>query len=520
LRGWDGVRAIAAGVAVMLLWLPGPLGAQTMQQPVLVDGGLIRGIASGHAGIEVFKGVPYAASPVNELRWRAPQSVVAWQGVRAADHFSRMCMQKPQEPNSIYFAGFEVASEDCLYLNVWTPAKAASEQHAVMVWIYGGGFREGSAAPRFFDGADLAAKGVVVVSFNYRVGAFGFLAHPELTAESGGHGSGDYGLLDQIAALTWVRDNIAKFGGDASRVTVFGQSAGGASASALVASPLAKGLIHGAISESGQLVCSPDFQLPLRVAEENGVRFAKGLGADSIAALRKVSAADILNANGTFRLVVDGYFLPSPGAEIFDEGRENRVPVMMGSNSRESHTRTTLAKYRAHVQEQFGDHAEEFLKLYPASNDDEASAASVQSTVDEYAFVEWEYAKVHTESGKSKAYLYYFGHNPPVPEGMYSMKDPGAYHGAEIDYVFDHLQMRPWPWTEADRRLAETMSDYWVNFAETGDPNGKGLPVWPVFNPARQKEMLFNDTATAVTVERQAKFKFFEENKALLYPAK
>jgi para-nitrobenzyl esterase len=489
-----------------------------LQQLIAVDGGAIRGIQSAHNGVVAFEGIPFAAPPLGDLRWRPPQPVKPWQGTLAADHFSRICMQKPQPTGSFYFSGYEVADEDCLYLNVWTPAKSATEKLPVMVWIYGGGFREGSASLRFYDSSDLAAKGVVVVSIQYRVGVFGFLAHPELTAESPQNASGDYGLLDQIAALQWVKRNIARFGGDPARVTVFGQSAGGASSSALVASPLAKGLIARAISESGQLICSPDVQWPLAVAEQNGVSFAKLLGVSSIAELRKLPADQLLAANGTFRIDVDGYFLPASGAEIYASGKENRVSILAGSNANESHARSTLVAYRARVRKQFGNHAEEFLRLYPANNDEEASAMLAQSGVDEYAFVEWLYAKTHTANG-SRAYLYFFAHHPPVPEGMYPLKSLGAFHGAEINYVFDHLRMQPWPWTATDRHLAETMSSYWVNFAKTGNPNGKGLPAWPAFNPKRQMLMRFDENAKAQDVTLQKEFAFFEENKVLLYPA-
>jgi len=460
-----------------------------IQEPIHVEQGSLAGIAGNDAEVRVFKGVPFAAPPVGELRWKAPKPAAAWETVRTAGKFSANCMQR-QAPNST-----REVSEDCLYLNVYTAAKAAKERRPVMVWIHGGALTSGAGS--LYDGEALAKKGVVVVTVNYRLGVFGFLAHPELTKESDRNASGNYGLLDQIAALEWVQKNIAGFGGDPKRVTIFGESAGSWSVNYLVATPLARGLFQRAIGESGG-----EFAPARKLAdmEQAGVKFATAAGATSIANLRAKSAEDIQKIGGFQTAAnVDGWLLPEDVHTIFAKGKQADVPMLIGSNNDEGTMFTPatvkLTSFQDLAARRYGTNADEFLKLYPASSDQEAWAAQAASMRDQT--FGWEmrtWARMQTKTGKSKVYLYYFSRVPPGKH-----RASGAYHGSEIAYVFDNLKVAPFaggeetPWQDTDRKLAEAMSSYWVNFATTGDPNGKGLLKWPAYKAKDDLSMGFGD---------------------------
>jgi para-nitrobenzyl esterase len=472
---------------------------------VKVDGGLISGVASD--GVRIFKGIPFAAPPAGDLRWKPPQPVVPWTGVRKCDAFGPECPQAPYPQTSMYYSPPQEQSEDCLYLNVWTAAKEG-DRRPVMVWIHGGALTRGSGSNRIYDGTALAKKGVVLVTINYRLGVLGYLAHPELTAESPNHSSGNYGVLDQIAALKWAQKNISRFGGDPSRVTIFGESAGSWSVNALVASPLARGLFHRAIGQSGGSFGSGTYLKEDRggqvSAEKIGLAFAKAAGADSIKALRAMSAEKIIDVFNNdsegrrFRTqpTVDGWVLPDEIRNIFAQGKQNDVPVIVGSNANEMTTLTapamvpkTLDEYRKRVEAQYGEMAREFDALYPVKSEADIAAAYLGGLRDITFTLQMRTWARMTETGKSKAWLYFFSHVPPNPNSKYL----GAYHAGEIIYVFNNLGLRSQAYQEADFKLADMMSSYWVNFATAGDPNGKGLPAWTAYRREAEPYMDFGD---------------------------
>jgi para-nitrobenzyl esterase len=475
------------------------------EDTIKVDGGLISGTAAD--GVRSFKGIPFAAPPVGELRWKAPQPVAAWEGVRKCEAFGPECPQAPYPTGSMFYSPPKKQSEDCLYLNVWTAGKAG-DKRPVMVWIHGGALTRGTGATPTYDGTSFAKKGVVLVTINYRLGPLGYLAHPELTAESPQHASGNYGVLDQIAALKWVQKNIAAFGGDPKTVTIFGESAGSWSVNVLVASPLAKGLFHRAIGESGgtfgPMTYLKEDRAKLTAAEKVGAAFAKAAGADSIKALRAIPAEKIIDvfnndAEGKkFRTApnVDGWVLPDEIRNIFAKGKQNDVPVIVGSNANEMTTLTvpatipkTLEDYHKRIATQYGEMAKEFDSVYPVKTDADAGGAYLAVLRDVTFTLPMRTWARMTSTGRSKAYLYQFSHVPPNPNSKYL----GAYHAGEIAYVFDNLNPQNALIGGADRKLAETMSAYWVNFAKTGDPNGKGLPKWTAYNTKDEPYMDLGD---------------------------
>ncbi len=479
---------------------------------VRVESGLLSGTSGADPSVTVYKGVPYAAPPTGDLRWKSPKAAAPWKGVREAREFSAQCLQQPYPANSIYRSAPQPMSEDCLYLNVWTAAKSAGDKRPVMVWIHGGALTRGSGSTPAYDGEALAKKGVVIVTINYRLGVFGFLAHPELTRESDRNASGNYALLDQIAALEWVKKNIAGFGGDPQRVTIFGESAGSWSVNYLMASPLAKGLFHRVIGESGGAFGQLQ---KLSQAEEMGKRFAASVGADSIAALRSKPGDELLAsaANANFPPNVDGWLLPTTVYTIFAAGHQNDVPILVGFNSNEGTSlapwpaTANAASYLELTRRRFGPKADEFLKIYPAENDEQAKAAHYDSYRDaSFGWQMREWARLQTKTGKSKAFLYYFSRVPPGPESARY----GAYHAAEIPYVFNNLTLWKRSSEDTDRKLSEAMSAYWVNFATTGDPNGRGLPSWPAYRTSEDTALELGDTIKPVSKLHQAGLDFFE----------
>jgi para-nitrobenzyl esterase len=474
---------------------------------VRVESGLLSGVSGLSPEVKVFKGIPYAAPPVGDLRWRVPKAPRAWEGVRKSDSFGPTCMQTPYAEGSPYRSLPEPTSEDCLYLNVWTAARSLQERRPVMVWIHGGALTRGSGSLAAYDGEELAKKGVVLVTINYRLGVFGFFAHPELTKESDRNASGNYGLLDQIASLEWVQKNISAFGGDPKRVTIFGESAGSWSVNALVATPLAKSLFHRAIGESGANF-APLPRLP--ESEQAGVNFAKSKGADSLAALRAKPARDLMQGRTEIaRPTVDGWLLPTAVRTIFETGKQNDVPVLIGSNADEGTAFTppnvTAAAFEAQAKSRYGDDAPRYLKLYPADSDEDAHASAAAAMRDQT--FGWEmrtWARLQSRTGKSKVYLYYFSRVPPGVVG----KRLGAYHASEIRYVFHNLSTGGVE--DIDRRLAAAMSSYWVNFAATGNPNGKHLVKWPAYHDKVNVAMGFGDRITPLEVPHRAALDFLD----------
>jgi para-nitrobenzyl esterase len=512
--------SIGAACVAAMLWLVPPAGAQVREADA--SGGRVSGVLAN--GIVSFKGIAFAAPPIGALRWKAPEPVTPWTGIKQASAFGASCMQDPMFAR-LFNAPPEV-SEDCLYLNVWTPAKTAGDALPVMVWIYGGGFVGGQTSVPVYDGTRLAEKGVVLVSVAYRLGVFGFLAHPDLSRESG-KGSGNYGLQDQIAGLQWVKANIAKFGGDPGRVTIFGESAGGIAVSMLAASPAARGLFQRAISESGGSFGSPRFANeggvnvpPLKVAEANGKAFLEKLGAKDIKAAREIAADKLQTAQGpglsaAFWPVFDGDVLPGDQYELYQARRFNDTPVLIGTNSDEgglfARPGMTSALFEKLVRDGFGKQAEAILAAYPHATEAEAVKAGKdifrEST---FAWHTWAWAMLQTEKGKGKAYVYYFDHRTPQSPN-------GAGHGSEIGYVFKNLggpqigQAGPPPAPRPeDIKMSDLMSNYWVNFAKSGDPNGPGLPAWPAFSAGAQNAMHFDAQPGARPVPNMAQIKAFD----------
>lgn len=440
------------------------------------------------AGIAVYKGIPFAAPPLGQLRWRAPAPVEPWAGARDATSFRPACVQ-----DGVSMPG-EVpppVSEDCLYLNVWTPAKAASARLPVIVWIYGGGYRNGSAAMPLYAGDRLARRGVIVVTVAYRLGPLGFLALPELTAESARGSSGNYGLRDQIAALEWVQRNITAFGGDPHCVTIAGQSSGAISVSVLMASPQANGLFQRAIGQSGGLFeplqLAPAYQLAN--AERDGEKYVVSLGVTSLRQLRGLPADRLTgggNAGGVTHPVIEPGVLPVSPYEAFVSARYNDVPLLVGSNADEARaltdaSGTTAQSFDADIERSFGPLPPALVAAYPHATDAAARAARLTLERDlRFGWDMWTWARLQAAKGRSPVYYYSFRQAPPFPaDSVYA--GWGASHFAELWYVFDHLDQAAWPWTRDDRALAETMSRYWTNFARSGDPNGRGLARWPAF---------------------------------------
>jgi len=471
------------------------IGAQSASTPVHTRAGNVTGIAGQRPAIRAYLGIPFATPPVDSLRWRAPKPAVAWTATLAADHFSASCIQGPNTPFGPWTSEFLLlgpTSEDCLYLNVWTGARSG-DRRPVLVYIYGGGFSSGSGDVPVYEGSALAEKGLVVVNMNYRVGPLGFLAHPELTKESGA--SGNYGLLDQIAALEWVRDNIAAFGGDPSRVTIAGQSAGAISVFLLTASPAAKGLFQRAVIESGPgglsamgVGSTRSIARARADAEKDGVTLAERLGAKSLAELRALPASKFVGVGGGLRFgaVVDGRVLVEDPAETFAAGRQNDVPTITGLNADEGSASPTYGKataeaYRKQVEQRYGERAAEFLAAYPASTDDDARRSQIESSRDLGVVGLQRMLEERARTARTPAFAYYFDHAIPWPEHP----EFGAFHTSEVPYVFGTLDVLKRPWTIEDRSLSKTVMSYWANFATTGDPNGAGLPRWPAFTTAQ-----------------------------------
>jgi para-nitrobenzyl esterase len=470
--------------------------------------GILEGAGPQGNGVRHFKGVPFAEPPVGDLRWKAPQPVKAWKDIRPANQFGPRCMQLPVFGDMNFRSNG--VSEDCLYLNIWTPAKSAGEKLPVLVYFFGGGFIAGDGSEPRYDGESMATKGIVAITVNYRLQIFGFFVHPELTKESPHHASGNYGLLDQAASIAWVKENVAAFGGDPRRITIAGESAGSMSVSAQMASPLSRDLIAGAIGESGSAVATT---MTLAQGEENGTKFAASMNAKDLAALRAIPAQQLLEAAGKqgvprFNALVDGYFFPEPPRKIFEAGKQAHVPLLAGWNSEEQGARSVLGSdpaspesFEKSVRRLYPNDADAILAAYPHGNADEALHSATALASDRFiAFGTWKWIDLCAKTGGKPVYRYYYarprpkmsaamgnatpglaggvirnsGNTPPPPPAR------GAVHSAEIEYAMGNLgSNKVYDWTPDDYTVSKTMQAYFANFIKTGNPNGKGLPKWP-----------------------------------------
>ena len=510
----QGMARSAAAAAVALAFAATPAMAQIAQADV--TGGTVAGTVVN--GIGEFKGIPFTAPPVGTLRWKAPRPVRPWSGVRQTVAFGPACMQEPRMANQM--APGVPLSEDCLFVDVWTPAKRPGEKLPVIAWIYGGGFTGGMTSAPLYDGARFAQRGVVLVSISYRVGVFGFLATPALSRESG-HGSGNYGLLDQIAGLKWVKANIAKFGGDPARVTILGHSAGSFAVSMLAASPRAKGLFRGVIAESGANFMPPQRSLwgggaveTLQLAERNDAAWLKDLGAATLEQARALPADKLNEAQSAkgapkFWPAVEGYVIPADQVLLWRQGRFNDTPILVGDVSDEAAAfgahKTDPAAFETQVREDYGAHADAILAAYPHATQAQASRAATQLRSDTgFDWGQFTWARLQAAHGRRGVWMYRFDRP--------SAANPnGSSHGQELAYVFGNLGIggRPQP-TAEDRALSDQMQGYWVNFAASGDPNGQGLPPWPAFTTADPRIMRFGADPGPAPVANQERLKVLD----------
>ena len=491
-----------------------------MDGTVTTGRGTLRGTTLLDGGVRRFLGIPYAAPPVGDLRWRPPQPPANWDGVREAWGYGPAASQITPAPTSLYYGWETTQSEDCLHLNVWT-GSSSSEERPVLVWLHFGAFQFGSSSNPLYDGTRLAAQGATVVTVGYRLGRLGFLAHPALTQESEHRSSGNYGLMDQLQALRWVQENIAAFGGDPGNVTLIGCSAGAHSAYCLRSSPLAAGLFHKVIAHSGAGFTHaidgpghPAAMQTLAAAEQAGDELADALGVQTLAELRALPVEAILGVHlprgaGVWNLsflppeitvgdaafdsgypVIDNHVLPVAPRDVWAAGNQIDVPMLAGSTGNESsglpHV-ASLATYEEYVRDVFAERAGEMLRLYPAATDDEARRASGQLFGDRmFTWATWTATRLHAQTGTTPVYAFRFMHEPPLPpdSDIAERDNARAFHGAEIPYLFGTFGAWDWPWTAQDQRLGEVLSAAWLRFARTGDPNGAGLVDWPVFDAA------------------------------------
>jgi para-nitrobenzyl esterase len=507
----------------IMMWIAALVASASLTHPATaqtarVKQGTLHGMEQD--GAAAYLGIPYAVPPVGADRWKAPQPAADWTGTRDATHFGASCAQLATGsfgPFTTEYVEVGKTSEDCLYLNVWTTAKRG-ERRPVLFWIHGGAFLGGSGSVPVYNGAELAKRGVVVVNINYRLGVFGFLAHPELTREAGA--SGNYALMDMIAALRWVHNNIAAFGGDPDHVTIAGQSAGSAAVHDLIGSPEAKGLFVGAIAESGSGLGGPMGTVTLKAAETSGAQFAAALGASSIADLRKLPAEALMQAAGGnpmtakyhFGPIVDGRVLVADPLSL-PAGGFNDTPVLTGLNADEGsvapgYGASTVAAVRASIEHRFGSLATQAEALYPAADDRAAGAVSLALARDGGVANTFLWAERRAAKSAKPVYVYYFAHPEPGPNAAIY----GAFHTAEVPYVFQTFAASPdRTFTAEDRRLSDQMADYWVNFVRTGNPNGSGLPQWPAFKQRDPAAMTFTDEPAVKPLLSPKKYELYRQ---------
>lgn len=504
--------------------------------------GVVEGIAEP-SGIRAFKGIPFAQPPIGELRWKEPQPTKNWEGVRKTTKFGPRAMQRPIFGDMGFRS--DGMSEDCLYLNVWTPAKSANEKLPVLVYFYGGGFVAGDGSEARYDGESMAKKGIVALTVNYRLTVFGFMAHPELTKESPHHASGNYGYLDQTAALRWVQQNIAAFGGDPKKVTIAGESAGSIAVSAQMVSPLAKNLIAGAIGESGSLLGT----LPptsLAEGEQMGTKFAAIVGAKSLADLRAMSAEAVLEATAKpdvprFSATVDGYFFPKAPREMYAAGEQAHVPLLVGWNSQEMGYQALLGKeqptpenYANAVRKAYGERADEILKLYTATTPEDVEQAGTDLAGDRFiGYSTWKWADIQSQTGGKPVYRYLYSRARPAMTAAMGDAAPGlaggvvkstdatavkmpaakgAVHSAEIEYAMGNLATnKVYAWTPDDYKVSEVMQNYFANFIKTGNPNGSGLPTWPALGKEPAQYMQIDVNTRTETEKNRARYLFLDK---------
>ena len=520
-------------LSLILIKLINATFAQSPKETILPQVNTTNGLLEGmeESGIRSFKGIPFAAPPIGDLRWKEPQPVTNWKGVRKANKFGPRAMQRP-----IYGdMGFrsDGISEDCLYLNVWTPAISSKAKLPVLVYFFGGGFLAGDGSEYRYDGEHMARDGIVAVTVNQRLNIFGFMAHPELTKESPTHASGNYGLMDHTAALQWVRQNIAAFGGDPSRVTIAGESAGSFAVSAQMATPLSKKLFAGAIGESGSLMSTTP-ATSLEEAEKKGQKFCEMVGVKTIAALRKISADKLLEIGANherelFKVIIDGYFLPQQPAAIFEAGKQANVPLLVGWNSEEGNYQSLMGKetltkenFIKTVQKLYGAQAADVLKWYNPSTDNDVEQVATDLASDRFiGFSTWKWSDLQATTGGSSVFRYMYERPRPAmrPEmnGVVAglaggvIKDASikitpaakrAVHSAEIEYALGNLPTnRVYDWQPEDYKVSAIMQAYFVNFIKTGNPNGLGVPQWPAVMKGQSAPVMHIDVNTRMEIE-------------------
>ncbi|MDI5894257.1 carboxylesterase/lipase family protein [Flavobacterium algoritolerans] len=535
-------------IGILLLLIPFFSEAQQAENqnafPVqlTIANGTIEGEFDIKTNIQSFKGIPFAQPPVGDLRWKAPQPLTNWTGVKQTKKFGPRAIQS----NVFGDMGFrsDGMSEDCLYLNVWSPAKSANEKLPVLVYFYGGGFAAGDGSESRYDGENMAKKGIVTLTVNYRLGIWGFFSHPELTKESPNRASGNYGLLDQNAALKWVQANISKFGGDPKRVTIAGESAGSIAVSAQMASPLSKGIIAGAIGESGGSIFPTLAPVPLAEAEKTGLEYAQKIGATSLKNLREMSTLELYQKSlgsslGVFKTTIDGYFLTKTLPETFEAKQQAMIPLLLGWNSEEMTYRALTAgkdisneTYIQKVKELYGKKADEVLKLYPTGTLEVTEQSATDLSGDRFiAYSTWKWFDLHRKNSTQPVYRYYYTHPRPkmrdnsleaglaggvIKKNSNTPKAPipkGAVHSAEIEYAMGNLAgNKDYAWTESDYAVSETMLNYFANFIKTGNPNSDKLPVWPMSKNEEKPEIMIIDLVSkSVRAENDARYLFLDK---------